>query len=358
MFAGFNIEIGENFFDNCDKSYKEYINIGEKHLDGLKVEYAEDLKSYIRDDIIDGTKVQNDWFPQLKADIFISHSHLDGELAQALAGWINETFNLNCFIDSNVWGYAEELLEKLNDKYSNKRINPMGGALYDHESCNKVSQHVNIMLSVALQKMIDKAEAIFLLNTDKSIKIANGYSLNSTYSPWIYSEIICTQIVRNKPLIIYRNYKNLYKPVNESTAEYRMAFMSALTVSYSVSLKHLKKLTVTDVIEWKNKNSTAFYEYPLDCLYNSVYPGEVEKAKSAFSKVNPIDIERVKSFYTGNYQNSEMLINEKLDFMLELNKEQQKCSCSCYCKQGECCCPIYFEEECPCQWENKKSIYD
>lgn len=194
---------------------------------------------------------------------------------------------------------------------------------------------------------------MFLLNTDNSIKIANGNNIDLTYSPWIYSEIICTQIVRNKPLIAYRNYENLYQPVNESTKEYRMAFMSSLTVSYSVSLKHLKSLIAKDIFEWKDRNDAAISEkYPLDSLYECMYPTELEKAKSAFRKVNPRDIKRVKAFYSGNYQDSEMLINEKLDFMFESNNEQQKFCCSCYSEQRECCCPMYLEEECPYYWEN------
>lgn len=104
MFAGFNIRIDKLFFDKCNKSYDDYKDIGKRHLDALKADYEDNLKSYIVDDIVDGTKVQNDWFPQINADIFISHSHIDEELAQALAGWIHDTFGLRCFIDSNVWG--------------------------------------------------------------------------------------------------------------------------------------------------------------------------------------------------------------------------------------------------------------
>lgn len=156
------------------------------------------LEGYITGDVLNGSKVQDDWFPALDADIFISHSHKDLDLANALAGWIYETFRLKVFIDSNVWGYTSDLLKNINDKYSNKRRDSDGGYLYNYDQCNQASQHVNMMLSVALQKMIDKVECVILLNTNNSVTVfeENENCINSTYSPWIYSEIICTQIVR------------------------------------------------------------------------------------------------------------------------------------------------------------------
>ena len=61
--------------------------------------------------------MQANWFPQIKADIFISHSHKDKGLALALAGWLEETFGLTAFIDSCVWGYANKLLKMIDDEY-------------------------------------------------------------------------------------------------------------------------------------------------------------------------------------------------------------------------------------------------
>lgn len=66
-------------------------------------------------DILDGVAIQDDWFPEINADIFISHSHGDCDLANGIAGWMNEEFGLRCFIDSNVWGYTNDLLRILKD---------------------------------------------------------------------------------------------------------------------------------------------------------------------------------------------------------------------------------------------------
>lgn len=47
--------------------------------------------------------MQVSWFPQIKADVFISHSHSDEKLAIIFAGWLYNAFGLTAFIDSCVW---------------------------------------------------------------------------------------------------------------------------------------------------------------------------------------------------------------------------------------------------------------
>ena len=103
MFRGFNLSISKEFFKNKGYSFEKYKEIGEIHLEAQKAQYQESLEEYINEDIINGTKIQTEWFPPIEADIFISHSHKDIDVASALAGWIHETFGLNCFIDSHVW---------------------------------------------------------------------------------------------------------------------------------------------------------------------------------------------------------------------------------------------------------------
>ena len=71
-------------------------------------------------EILNGNKIQIDWFPQISADIFISHSHDDEDLANAFAGWLYDEFKLTSFIDSNAWGYVDELLTLFNKEYSQR----------------------------------------------------------------------------------------------------------------------------------------------------------------------------------------------------------------------------------------------
>jgi hypothetical protein len=64
------------------------------------------LKPFVTDGgVLDGAKLLEEWFPAVEADIFISHSHQDLELAQIFAGWLKNAFDLTAFIDSSAWGY-------------------------------------------------------------------------------------------------------------------------------------------------------------------------------------------------------------------------------------------------------------
>lgn len=277
MFAGFNLDLknNSNIYGGKIIDFSMYKIQGENHLNSQKEYCKKRLKEYVingtTSDIVDGSKLQDDWFPQVNVDAFISHSHKDLELAQGLAGWLYKNFGLKCFIDANVWGYADELLEEINSVYSDKRHDKDGGYLYSHNKSNMASKHTNIMLSIALQKMIDKVETTFVLNTANSIqKYAEVYK-NSTYSPWIYTEIVCTEIVRKKPLSEYRK-QPIYKFANES-ADIRNK--SGYQAAYAVSLEHLINIDATLLQKWAVDNRKA--KHPLDILYILTGKGYVKE---------------------------------------------------------------------------------
>lgn len=152
MFTGYNLKTnGSGQID-----FLQYEELGRKHLAGQKVEFEKRIEDYVLNGVADGTQIEKDWFPMIEADIFISHSHSDDRLANGIAGWLNAKLGLKCFIDSCVWNYSDNLLENINSEFSDKRKNPNGGYLYDHEKCNVASKHVNIMLSIALQATVYK----------------------------------------------------------------------------------------------------------------------------------------------------------------------------------------------------------
>ena len=280
MFAGFNLEINKHFFESKQKSFQEYQKIGEEHLgaQGEGIENA--LSEYINNNIVDGSKIQKDWFPEVEADIFLSHSSADKELVNAIAGWLNDNFNLKCFVDSNIWCYAGNISEMLNSNYSNKRSDGNGGYLYNHKRCLKVSEHVDTMLNIALQKMIDKCESVFLINTEKSIHInSDSKSVDITYSPWIYSELVCSEIVRKKPLYFYRYNSELYHSINESRRFEDVS--NNLTISYNAPTQHLIKIN-QDVLEKWNRQFDMEYPFPLDLLYMYYFKDVVEETKKYF----------------------------------------------------------------------------
>lgn len=286
MFAGFNLPIDRNGFEklirNDMMSFEEYRLQGEMQLKLDKLNCKVALEEYVINGVSDGTKIESDWFPQLNADVFISHSHKDEDLVMALAGWLNKKFKLTCFIDSCVWGYANDLLENINSKYSNKRDDGNGGVLYNHTKCNIAASHVHMMLCMALQKMIDKTEAVIVVNTENSIKKYEDVYDKSTFSPWIYAEIVCTQTVRNRELSEYRKGEKLMH--FSEHAEINNSYQAA----YKVSLDHLKDIDTNELDEWlhnwcnvSNKKS----RYSLDELYKITHP---EKVKALINVHNSV----------------------------------------------------------------------
>ena len=267
MVTGYNLHLDKDIIE-----FQDYVQIGEDQLSKQKAKVSENLKRYVIDGIADGTQIEKVWFPQMEADVFISHSHADEKLAKGLAGWLYSCFGLTSFIDSCVWGYADDLLEMINDEYSDKRNKPSGGCIYDHKKCNTASKHVDTMLTIALYKMIDKAEITILLNTNSSIKKYKDIYKQTTYSPWIYSEIVCTEIVRKKPISEYR-----CKPFLEHNYEMRQSRNDGFSAVYAVSLEHLESLDIKKLLEWKRIYDNGRIEYPLDYLYKLTYKKETEK---------------------------------------------------------------------------------
>ena len=161
------------------------------------------------------------------------------------------------------------------------------------------------MLSIALQKMIDKVETVIFLNTDNSVRVYNDTQMEKTYSPWIYSEIVCTQIVRKKPLLAYRNYLTVEKEYVGIYESVQFAMHSS--ISYTVSLKHLKKLTERDLECWDREYSgkKQKYEYALDALYEFVCPDEVNGTKRMFSQLESSEIKTLQKVYSIQKESSE-----------------------------------------------------
>lgn len=216
-----------------------------------------DLLSYTTDEgAIDVDKVLNDWFPMIKADVFISHSHSDKDKALSLSYWLNKRLGITSFIDSCVWGNAEVLLKKI-DKEQSYDINEQ---LYDYKKRNQTTSHVHMMLSTALNKMIDKTECLIFIETSNSIKVSD-ISENNTNSPWIYSELSMSEIIRKKPLIEYR--PELTKSINET----RLMSESKKDFLYTPPLNHLTKIKKGNLSEWSRVSQNSSESHPLDTLY-------------------------------------------------------------------------------------------
>ena len=261
MYRGFNLLLEDNYFKEAD--FDAFKIEGLNSFLSQKASIEEKINSFVGDDgSLDGSMMKANWFPQIKADIFISHSHKDKELALALAGWLRASFGLIPFIDSCVWGYANDLLKMIDDKYCLKDAH-----FYSYEKRNYSTSHVHMMLSVALSQMIDNTECLFFLNTPNSI--TPGTIIKQTESPWIYSEIATTRLIRKKALEEYRS-----KQMVESFSEGGEIIPR---VRYDLPVDHLTDIDDGVLYDWEKSWQTK-------APFNRYFTQHSEN-----SKVHPLD---------------------------------------------------------------------
>ena len=261
MYRGFKLKLDDidnvEFLKSRFKRFN-YINKGKELFESFRNDIKYKLDSFILEDgTINGTAMQRNWFPQIEADIFISHSHKDEELALALAGWLYEKFEIISFIDSCVWGYSNELLKIIDKRYCLKE-----DGYYDYNMRNFSTSIVHMMLSTALTMMIDNTESIFLLNTNNSIN-TSSFIKESTNSPWLYSEITISKLIQKKePKRHYRRTKLFSKKILDNLNE---------NFKFDVDTEHLRLINETNLEDWVNETKLSDYGYPLDVLY-SLFP--------------------------------------------------------------------------------------
>lgn len=251
MYIGFNLKF-DNFLTTHQEKYyldkgkelfKKYSNNIEQKLEELILENGN----------IDGKKMQDNWFPTVDADIFLSHSHKNEKDAIALSGYLYDKLGIKTFVDSCIWGYSADLLKDLDKKFCKRE-----DGYYDYNKRNFTTSNVHMMLSTALTKMMDKAECLFFLNTPDSISFKEGVK-SSTLSPWIYSEIETSKLIRHKELKEYRKLRRETKFFSKGGQVLNES------IQFPADLKHLEAISQNDIQEWVNKYSNE--EYPLDLLY-------------------------------------------------------------------------------------------
>lgn len=249
MFAGYKITLNKDFFSDIFSEEESFHDIGTSIYKNCKTKVKESLDSYLlhNNKTISAAKLEKDWFPHFDADIFLSHSHRDEELVIKFAGWLSKSFGLKVFIDSCVWGYSGTLLKEIDDNYSFIRYNMDGSTIYDYEKAKNSSSHVHMLLNGALAKMIDDTECLFFINTPNSITVKE--SVNKTYSPWIYSELLLSNVVRRRKLEEYR--KNVLKrPAEESYFNESRD----LSIEYDAYTDRLKELPMNQLSKWKESS--------------------------------------------------------------------------------------------------------
>lgn len=254
----------QSFISSRDS--KDYKGIGEKLFERQKKIVRESLDMfYIKENVLNGQKLMDEWFPEIEAHVFLSHSHADKDFIYSMAGFLYEEFGLISFIDSAVWGYADELLKKV-DVHCYDSISET----YNYSLRNKTTSNVYLMLNNALYNMIDSTECIIFIDTPNSVKKISEILKDKTYSPWIYSELnLINKVRRNRPeRWLIKGFEKRSYTLNESVTE-------GVQIAHDISaqLKALNNLSVNDIyalirkkLNDGNHQSAEFY---LDCLYEN-----------------------------------------------------------------------------------------
>ena len=252
MFLRFNAEISG--LELSGSIAQQAIRSAKIKLEENKLKVRAELDKFILPNgNFDGKKMQDEWFPEIQADVFLSHSHADLDLTLFIAS-VLEAYDLKVFIDSAVWGYANDLLRQIDNELCSN-----GKGTYSYELRNYSTAHVHMMLSVALSKMIDKSECLFFLNTPNSVS-TRGLIKNKTESPWIYSEIAMSNLMR----------------VKEPKRQQVRSFAEGGKVELTLESRIEQELNLVDFIRFNNSDLINWTEaisegtHALDVLYKYI----------------------------------------------------------------------------------------
>ena len=254
MYKGFNLDLqNKKHFDDFSRFYNGFY---QKQREEIRI----GLKKFIdMSGNLLGEKIMKDWFPNnIRADIFISHSHQDKDLAISFAGWLKQNFKLESFIDSTVWWDANNLLKIIDNEYCKKE-----NGYYDYNRRNYSTSHVHMMLSVSLMRMMDKCECVIFINTPKSYIPSEELNSGMTLSPWIFSEISMAKMLR----IQLPERKNIV--MDSLATESRDISESSPLIKHQLNIEHLPRLDVATLEKWKNQNNKQG-SASLDTLYKLV----------------------------------------------------------------------------------------
>ncbi|MDR6913220.1 hypothetical protein J2X66_000067 [Pseudomonas sp. 3296] len=266
MFAGFDLTVDlENF--------EAYVNHGRSIQNAHKKSFESKLDSFKdADGVLEADKIIEEWFPPVEdAQVFLSHSHKDEEGIIGLSGWLNAKLGLNCFIDSCIWGYSNKLLRLIDNAhcYNDDK------SFYNYSDRNRSTSHVHMMLSTALSKTMDTCESIFFVNTPNSIQVDKYIKGKSnTDSPWIFSEIAMTKLLRRRTRESHR--RTMAIALDSITGNQSFESIEERSyINFPVDISHLKSISDMDLRKWAKLQSETPKKYSLDHLYEQKFGGNL-----------------------------------------------------------------------------------
>ena len=249
MYRAFDLCVKDSILQSLDIDTERLLVEGEKAIESVDKKTKKILDNVTVDGTIDGTKLSDGVFPIIQSDVFISYSHDDEALVKMIVGLLTSVFGLSIFIDSLFWGSADSLLKSIDDRYC-KNAFPSND--YDYNKRNFSTSHVHAMLTSAIMKAIDEAEVVIFINTPNSVPdLKNsidrkGYD-EYTLSPWIYEELLCTSLIRQRDWEEYR-----IQAITESM-HYRFDSNEKLNIKYKLPKDNLIPLTMNDITEWSKR---------------------------------------------------------------------------------------------------------
>lgn len=264
MFASYQIQ-GSDFPDRYLRSGQEVENANAQLV-------RKALSSFVSPKgEIDAAQMMQEWFSAGAAQVFLSHSRADKALALKMAGWLKEELNLTAFVDSCMWGHANDLLRQIDSEYGD-----LAGTHIDYERSRATASHVHLMLSTALTQMIDRCECVFFLKSDHSLKPLSVQQMaqsqgepqaqTQTQSPWLFHELSMLQLIRRRDAAEHRRVrvrKSADFDMLESTKELPK-------FNYPVNLKDMPELTQGHLDAWAARWAKDRHT-PDSCALDSLY---------------------------------------------------------------------------------------
>ena len=254
MYACYNLSLPSNWGTSGHNDPRRTVT---------KIRFDAAVEEFMASEAVDAAALEDAWFGQGNFSVFISHSHADLGLANGLASRLELTLGLSCFVDSTVWGYADNLLRQIDERFC---LLP-NGQTFDYAKRNRSTSHVHMMLAAALAKVIDRCECVLFLNTPNSLEVPGGspipetiaHGKSHTASPWIYYELLATQMIERR----------MPRSLNESVTA---SLESRLpTFYYEAPTEHLKPLSQAQLELWLRCGERG--PHALDSLYARVSPG-------------------------------------------------------------------------------------
>lgn len=208
---------------------------------------------------LDSEKICNLFFPAQSCPVFLSHSGQNKEEVDQFAQWLKEHFEINSFIDSDLWGCIKDLQLSLDhdfcriDPVTRKHIDkntkqPDKRTTYSYSDRNISTAHVHMILCHALTQMIDSAECFIFLKSSESYALENGK--DGTFSPWIFHKLATVDTIRENrcretmpPDTALESYSGIYECIGGMPK-----------VFYPIALKRPFLLKKADLIRWSSHN--------------------------------------------------------------------------------------------------------